>query len=66
MTTKSTLVYRAGRTFKVDRGRSGDATGWIVYERGLEPGVITWSPISGAHRLKTDAYADIDRWIHSE
>lgn len=54
------LVNRSGRTFKVERGRCGEATGWIVCERGLEPDV-TWSAVSGAHRLKRDAYADIER-----
>lgn len=56
----TTLVRRNGRTFKVERMRCGETTGWLVFESGLEPG-ISWSAVSGAHRLKRDAYADIDR-----
>lgn len=58
----ATLVHRAGRTFKVERGLSGEVTGWVVHERGLEPGV-TWSAVSSAHRTKGDAYRDIDRMV---
>jgi hypothetical protein len=54
------LVSRSGRTFKIEHGTIGEATGWIVYERDLEPG-IAWSYSGGAFNTISDAMTDIDR-----
>lgn len=61
-TLQATLVHRAGRTFKVEWTHIGEVRGWGVFEHDLEPG-ITWSCVSGAHRIKDDAYRDIDRML---
>jgi hypothetical protein len=56
----ATLVQRNGRTFKVELCRAVDGLprGWVVSERGVEPG-ITWTYLSGAWETKREAMATL-------